>query len=86
MLLALARRRSLLVVLALAVASAGLVAPAVAGGHGHCLETPDQHCLPVVPPGKPVPPPARVGLAEVRLPTLSPPLVIFAILKIPLPV
>lgn len=86
MLRALARRRSLLVVTALAVALAAFGAPAMAGDQGHCLGTSDQHCPPALFQLAPLPVPSPLGLAESRETTLSPPVVVTLIPKVPLAV
>ncbi len=84
MLLALTRRRSLLVGVVVAVAFAAFAVPALAGVHGYCPETTDQHCSPALPPVEPLPLPSRLGFAEPSEITVSPPVVIRSILKIPL--
>jgi hypothetical protein len=84
MLLGLFRRRSLLVGILVAVALIGLGAPALAATQGHCSEIVDQHCQPALPQAGPVPRLTPSGLLESRSVTVSPPVVIIAILKVPL--
>jgi hypothetical protein len=84
MLLGLFRRRSLVVGIVVAVALIGLGAPALAGMQGHCSEIIDQHCQPALPQVGPVPIPTPSRLVESRAVTVSPPIVIIAILKVPL--
>jgi hypothetical protein len=84
MLLSLSRRRSLRVGIIVAVALVGLGAPALAATQGHCSETLDQHCQPALPQVGPVPLPTPSGLVESCTVTDSAPVVVIAILKVPL--
>lgn len=84
MLVALTRRRSLLVALALVVAIGGFVLPAAAGSHAHCGGPADQHCAPALPSVGVLPGPDRLGWVEPAETTASSLLVLRPILKIPL--
>lgn len=84
MLIALSRRRSLLVAVALVVAVAGLAAPTVAGSHGDCMQAADHHCSQALPSIGGLPRPDLFGWAEAAEPTVFASPVVLAILKIPL--
>ncbi len=84
MLSALARRRSLVLVIAVAVALAAVGAPAVAGEQGHCLTASDQHCPPALLGLAPIPTPSPLGLVESHDGTLSPPMLVTLVFKVPL--
>lgn len=83
MLIALSRRRSLLVAVALVVAVAGVGAPEFAGLHGHCTGPVDLHCAAVLIPFE-VATPSRAGWLEPGDLTTHARLVPLALLKIPL--
>lgn len=84
MLSALARRRSLVLVIALAVTLGAFGAPAMAGEQGHCLSASDQHCPPALLGIMPVPAPSPLGFVESHDGTLSPPTLVTLIFKVPL--
>lgn len=89
MLRALARRRSLVVAVAFAVALTGFAAPALAWTHGHAVETSVehyQHHSPALPYVQPLPAPIWLGFAGPPEMAASRPIISTSIFKIPLPV
>ncbi len=84
MLVALTRRRSLLVAVALAVAIGALIVPAVAGSHGHCIGSTEQHCAPALPSVGRLPGLDRSDWVEAAPLAAFPPQVPRLILKVPL--